>query len=64
MEELFDEQFPETIYNLKSFHQLEKDKENSQFFLFGDWQDYFMSASLFGNRVRKKDGVHTRRSCQ
>ncbi|KAL6524610.1 hypothetical protein OROHE_016281 [Orobanche hederae] len=32
MEEIFDEKFPETIYNLKSFNQLEK--ENSQFLLF------------------------------
>ncbi|KAL6549934.1 hypothetical protein OROMI_020422 [Orobanche minor] len=28
MEEIFDEKFPETIYNLKSFNQLEEDKEN------------------------------------
>ncbi|KAL6542616.1 hypothetical protein OROMI_024218 [Orobanche minor] len=34
MEEILDEKFPETIYNLKSFNQLEKEKENSQFFLF------------------------------
>ncbi|KAL6551274.1 hypothetical protein OROMI_021762 [Orobanche minor] len=34
MEEIFDEKFPETIYNLKSFNQLEEDKESSQFLLF------------------------------
>ncbi|KAL6561558.1 hypothetical protein OROMI_017159 [Orobanche minor] len=34
IEKIFDEKFPETIYNLKSFSQLEKDKENSQFSLF------------------------------
>ncbi|KAL6561539.1 hypothetical protein OROMI_017140 [Orobanche minor] len=34
IEEIFDEKIPETIYNLKSFSQLEKNKENSQFSLF------------------------------
>ncbi|KAL6552268.1 hypothetical protein OROGR_008422 [Orobanche gracilis] len=34
IEEIFDENFPQPIYNLKSFNQLEGDKENSQFLLF------------------------------
>ncbi|KAL6524104.1 hypothetical protein OROMI_031199 [Orobanche minor] len=54
MEEIFDEKFPEIIYNLKSFNQLEKEKENSQFFSLCDWQDYFVSASPLATERGKR----------
>ncbi|KAL6567860.1 hypothetical protein OROGR_001528 [Orobanche gracilis] len=45
IEEIFDENFPQPIYNLKSFNQLEEDKENSQFLLF-DVIDRIISCQL------------------